>query len=130
MLKDLKNNTCINDEIQKLCQPMSQQRRLERKISKKSIFPQLIIKYNIITFYLFTLVVMSEQKESEIEKPVHPIKSGSSVLVTHFENFNSIFIRDASYEFIESFNAFNKQIMKYYRFGTNIIYCIIKKIFI
>jgi len=62
---------------------------------------------------------MPETKESPLEKPSHPIKSGSSVLITHFENFNSIFIRDASYEFIENFNTFNKQMLKYYRCGIN-----------
>lgn len=60
---------------------------------------------------------MPETKENTLEKPSHPIKSCSSVFITHFENFNSIFIRDASYEFIESFNAFNKQMLKYYRNG-------------
>uniref|UniRef100_A0A2S2R425 Tudor domain-containing protein n=2 Tax=Sipha flava TaxID=143950 RepID=A0A2S2R425_9HEMI len=90
ILKDLKNLS-INEEIQKLCQPMSQQRRLERKI------------------------VIPEKKENELVKPIHPIKSGSTVYITHFENFNSIFIRDASHEFIESFNKFNKQMIKYYK---------------
>lgn len=63
-------------------------------------------------------LVMPETKECPLEKPSHPIKSGSSVFITNFENFNSIFIRDASYEFIENFNAFNKQMLKYFRNGT------------
>lgn len=70
---------------------------------------------------------MPEKKDSELEKPVHPIKSGSKVFITHFENFNSIFIRDASYDFIESFNQLNKQMIKYYRHGTYIIYIFLLK---
>jgi len=62
-------------------------------------------------------LVIPETKESSMEKPSHPINSGSSVFITNFEDFNSIFIRDASYEFIENFNAFNKQMLKYYRNG-------------
>lgn len=101
VLKELQSSLSINDEIQKLFSndsslpPISQQRRLERKI------------------------IMPEIKESTSEKPSHPIKSGSSVFITNFENFNSIFIRDASYEFIENFNAFNKQMLKYYRNANN-----------
>jgi len=57
---------------------------------------------------------MPEIKVSPPVKPSHPIKSGSFVFITNFENFDSIFIRDASYEFIENFNAFNKQMLKYY----------------
>uniref|UniRef100_A0A2H8TQY2 Tudor domain-containing protein 1 n=2 Tax=Melanaphis sacchari TaxID=742174 RepID=A0A2H8TQY2_9HEMI len=102
ILKELQSNLSINDEIQKLFSndasfvpPISQQRRLERKI------------------------IMPETKESILEKPSHPIKSGSSVFITNFENFNSIFIRDASYEFIENFNTFNKDMLKYYRTATN-----------
>ncbi|XP_026818102.1 uncharacterized protein LOC113557019 isoform X2 [Rhopalosiphum maidis] len=97
VLKEIQSNLSINDEIQKLFSddassvPISQQRRLERKI------------------------ILPEPKESTLEKPSHPIKSGSSVFITNFENFNSIFIRDASYEFIENFNAFNKKMLKYYR---------------
>lgn len=68
--------------------------------------------------FVFVLV-LPETKESILEKPSHPIKSGSSVFITNFENFNSIFIRDASYEFIENFNAFNKTMLKYYRNGKN-----------
>ncbi|KAE9524914.1 hypothetical protein AGLY_014964 [Aphis glycines] len=101
VLKELQSNLSINDEIQKLFSndvssvPISQQRRLERKI------------------------ILPETKESILEKPSHPIKSGSSVFITNFENFNSIFIRDASYEFIENFNAFNKTMLKYYRNANN-----------
>lgn len=65
---------------------------------------------------------MPEKKENELEKPIHPIKSGSTVFITHFENFNSIFIRSASYEFIESFNKLNKQMIKYYKTGTFILF--------
>lgn len=66
---------------------------------------------------------MPEKKESELDKSSHPIKSGSFVFITHFENFNSIFLRDASYEVIDNFNTLNKQILKYYRKGwSNNIY--------
>ncbi|XP_029347622.1 uncharacterized protein LOC100166817 isoform X3 [Acyrthosiphon pisum] len=102
ILKELRSSVSLNDEIQKLFsnepsprELISQQRRLERKI------------------------IIPETKESPLEKPSHPIKSGSSVFITHFENFNSIFIRDASYEFIENFNTFNKQMLKYYRYANN-----------
>ncbi|XP_022168298.1 uncharacterized protein LOC111032328 isoform X2 [Myzus persicae] len=102
VLKELQSNVSLNDEVQKLFsndstsrETLSQQRRLERKI------------------------IMPETKESPLEKPSHPIKSGSSVFITNFENFNSIFIRDASYEFIENFNAFNKQMLKYFRNANN-----------
>lgn len=68
---------------------------------------------------------MPEKKKIDLEKlsvPIksvinHPIKSGSYVYITHFENFNSIYIRKASYECVESFNAFNKQMLKFYRNG-------------
>lgn len=63
------------------------------------------------------ILVLPERKEKELEKQSHPIKSGSLIYITHFENFNSIFIRDASYEFIENFNAFNKNMLKYYKNG-------------
>jgi len=60
---------------------------------------------------------MPQKKESELEKPRHPIKNGSYVFITHFESFNSIFVRDASYEFIENFNTLNKQLLMNYRNG-------------
>lgn len=50
-------------------------------------------------------------------KPSHPIKSGSNVTITHFEDFTSIFVRDASYEVTEKLNTLNKQLLKYYRKG-------------
>lgn len=51
-LTDLKSNTSINEEIQKLSQPsMSQQRRLERKIGKKMYFT--LILYNLILIFIF-----------------------------------------------------------------------------
>ncbi|KAL4141977.1 hypothetical protein QTP88_004511 [Uroleucon formosanum] len=102
VLKELQSGVSLNDEIQKLFsnessprEIISQQRRLERKI------------------------IIPETKESPLDKPSHPIKSGSSVFITNFENFNSIFVRDASYEFIENFNTFNKQMLKYYRNANN-----------
>lgn len=64
-------------------------------------------------------------KESKIENLSHPIKSGSTVYITNFENFNAIFIRDASYDFIEKFNTFNKQMLKYYKNGIKLLFTII-----
>lgn len=63
------------------------------------------------------LKVLPEKVENVLKKPSHPIKSGSTVAITHFENFNSIFIRDASYQFTEQFNDFNRQLLKYSRKG-------------
>lgn len=60
---------------------------------------------------------MPEIKKSEVEKPSHPIKSGSIVYITHFENFDSIYVRNASYDFIEEFNAFNKRMFKHLKSG-------------
>lgn len=59
----------------------------------------------------------------ESQNELQPIKSGSSVYITYFENVNSIYIRDASYDIIEDFNSFNKQMLKYYRNGIlNLIF--------
>jgi len=57
--------------------------------------------------------------KNESEKPSHPITSGSSVFITHFDDFNSIFIRDASYDFIEKFKSFNIKMIKYFRNVNN-----------
>lgn len=50
-----------------------------------------------------------------MEKAHHPIKSGSFVNIVHFESFNTIYVRDASYEYLEMFSEFNKKMKKYYR---------------
>lgn len=85
---------------------------------KLVIIYYIFLKLNhVIHEFRFYVLVMPETKVSPPEKPSHPIKSGSSVFITNFENFDSIFIRDASYEFIENFNVFNKQMLKYYRNG-------------
>lgn len=48
----------------------------------------------------------------------HPIKSGSSVCITHFEDADSIYIRDTSFKLIEDFNSFNRQLFKHFRKGN------------
>lgn len=50
-----------------------------------------------------------------MEKAQHPIKNGTYVNILHFENFNTIYVRDASYEHIEKFSELNKKMKKYYR---------------
>lgn len=60
---------------------------------------------------------MPEMKKIDVEKPSHPIRSGSLVNIIHFENFNSIFIRSASFDSVENFSTFCKQMLKFYRIG-------------
>lgn len=72
-----------------------------------------ILLYNLFLF----LIVIIENKENEVKKISHPIKSGSSVNILHFEDFNSIFVRVASYESFGKFDMLNKQMLKCYRNG-------------
>lgn len=67
------------------------------------------------------MTLVPEINKNKLEKPSHPIKSGSNVTITHFEDFESIFVRDASFEVIEKLNTLNKQLLKYYRKGISII---------
>ncbi|XP_050441642.1 uncharacterized protein LOC126846351 isoform X4 [Adelges cooleyi] len=48
-------------------------------------------------------------------KSTHPITSGSSVLLTHFENFHSIFVRDGSIEALDKVRLFNRNMLAFYR---------------
>lgn len=59
--------------------------------------------------------------ENGLEKPSYPIKNGAPVYITHFENFNSIFIRDGSYQCAEKYNDFSRQMLRYCRKGAYII---------
>lgn len=50
-----------------------------------------------------------------MEKPLHPIQSGAFVNIIHFEDFNTIYVRVASYESLEMFSGFVKKMIKYFR---------------
>lgn len=108
----------LNDEIKNLFSNQSttldQKQRLEKKISK-NLF---VILYELIVLYFtFLLVTTPELIENEKPKLSFPIKSGSLVQITHFEDFNKIFIRDTAFDYIEEFNKLNLKMLKYYRNG-------------
>lgn len=60
---------------------------------------------------------MTEKNQNELIRISHPIKSGSLVNLTVFEGFDSIFVRDASYETTEKLSLMNKQLWKLGRNG-------------
>lgn len=65
-----------------------------------------------------------------MEKAHHPIKSGSFVNIVHFENFNAIYIRDASYEYLEMFYKFNLKLKQYYKQSMLLMNSLMEYIFI
>jgi len=60
---------------------------------------------------------VTETNQNELKKISHPIKSGSLVHLTVFEDFDFIFVREASYEISEKLSLLNKQLWKLGRSG-------------
>lgn len=112
----------MNEEIIKLVsnKPFitNIQQRLEKKICMYLCWHNLILLFKLFLF----LIVIIENKENEVKKLSHPIKSGSSVNIVHFEDFNNIFVRVVSYESFGKYDMLSKQMLKCYRNGKFILF--------